>query len=180
MSRIPPAQAPYAPAVQAAFDSIMPAGVAPLALFRTLAVAPRVFERFRAGALLDRGPLSLRQREIAIARTCALNGCEYEWGVHVTFFAEKARLSPEQLRATVDGSPAGWSHEEQAILALCEELHRGTQLSDDLWATLQQHFSTEQILELMALAGFYRTVALFANGLRLPLEPYAARFPATA
>ncbi len=27
------------------------------------------------------------------------------------------------------------------------------------------------------LAGFYRTVSYLTNGLRLPSEPYAARFP---
>jgi hypothetical protein len=33
------------------------------------------------------------------------------------------------------------------------------------------------MLELLMLAGFYRTVGYLANGLRLPLEPGAARFP---
>ena len=32
------------------------------------------------GSLLDKGTLSLRQREIVIDRTCALNQCEYEMG----------------------------------------------------------------------------------------------------
>jgi alkylhydroperoxidase family enzyme len=62
-------------------------------------------EKFRAGSLLDRGPLSLREREIVIDRTCALTGCEYEWGVHVATFADAAHLTAEQVRATVlDGA----------------------------------------------------------------------------
>ena len=32
--------------------------------------------------------------------------------------------------------------------------------------------------EALLLCGFYRTVAYVANGLALPLEPTAARFPA--
>ena len=36
------------------------------------------------------------------------------------------------------------------------------------------------MLELLLLAGFYRTVSYLTNALRLPLEPYAARFPAEA
>ena len=51
---------------------------------------PRAWDKFRAGSLLDRGPLSLREREIVIDRTCALTGCEYEWGVHVALFAKAA------------------------------------------------------------------------------------------
>jgi hypothetical protein len=44
--------------------------------------------------LLGRGLLMLRQREIVIDRTCALNGSEYEWGVHIAFFAAKVKFTP--------------------------------------------------------------------------------------
>ena len=30
---------------------------------------------------------------------------------------------------------------------------------------------------LPALAGYYHTISFLCNGLKLPLEPYAARFP---
>ena len=106
MSRIAPLQPPYAPAIQAQFDTIM-GGVPPLMLFRVIAGSSRAWDKFRAGSLLDRGPLSLREREIVIDRTCALTGCEYEWGVHVAIFAEAAELTGEQIRATVlDGADA--------------------------------------------------------------------------
>src|SRR3984957_15486932 len=95
--RIAPAQPPYAPEAQAAFDRIMPKGVAPLVLFTTLARDARLFERFRNGALLDKGHLTLRQREIVIDRITALCGSEYEWGVHVAFFAEAAGLDRAML-----------------------------------------------------------------------------------
>src|SRR5271154_7322601 len=101
--RVEPLSAPFAPELQAVFDKIMPPGVAPLSLFTTLARVPRVYERFRAGGLLDRGPVSLRHREIVIDRTCARCGCTYEWGVHVAFFAARVGLTPEQVRATVRG-----------------------------------------------------------------------------
>ena len=78
-------------------------GAPPLLLFRVMAGHARAWDKFRAGGLLDRGPLSLREREIVIDRTCALNGCEYEWGVHVAAFAEAAHLTEEQVRATVHG-----------------------------------------------------------------------------
>jgi hypothetical protein len=102
MARVAPLNPPYTPDIQAAFDAILPAGVDPLVLFRTLAVNARVYERFRAGGLLDRGLLTLRQREIVIDRTCALNECEYEWGVHMAFFAAKVkfmRLARREQRA---------------------------------------------------------------------------------
>ena len=102
-TRIDPVQPPYPPELQKVFDSIMPSGVPPLALFTTLARVPRIWDRFRAGSLLDRGPVSLRHREIVIDRTCARCGCAYEWGVHVAFFAQRVALTPEQLSATAHG-----------------------------------------------------------------------------
>src|SRR3954464_10790382 len=100
MSRIAPLEPPYAPDIQAQFDRIMH-GAPPLMLFRVVAGNARAWDKFRTGSLLDAGPLSLREREIVIDRTCALTKCEYEWGVHVAIFATAAQLTDEQVRATV-------------------------------------------------------------------------------
>src|SRR5579864_9543622 len=176
MSRITPLEPPYPPEIAAQFDRIM-RGAPPLVLFRVMAGHARAWEKFRAGSLLDRGPLDLRQREIVIDRTCALNRCEYEWGVHIAAFAAKAKLTPRQIEATVLGGDAGWTEDEQALLDACDELDSARTLSDAVWSRLSRHFTSEQILEIIALIGFYRTVSLHANALRLPLEPTAARFP---
>lgn len=177
MSRIHPVDPPYDAELQAAFDAITPPGQTPLLLFRTLGVSRRVYQRFRAGGLLDRGPLSLRHREIIILRICALNRCEYEWGVHVSVFAVKAGFTDEQVASTVDARCAAWNEAESALLAACEEMDRGTHLGDAAWSRLRGHFDEQQVLEVVALAGFYRMVCLHANVLQLPPEPFAARFP---
>jgi alkylhydroperoxidase family enzyme len=178
MSRIAPLDPPYAPGIQEQFDRIM-RGAPPLVLFRVMAGHSRAWEKFRAGGLLDRGPLSLREREIVIDRTCALNACEYEWGVHVTTFAAAAHLTDEQVRATVQG-PADapcWSAAEQAMIAAVDALHMRSTLSDAEYKALSAHCGEDQILEIILLCGFYRTVSYLANGLALPLEEKAARFP---
>jgi alkylhydroperoxidase family enzyme len=180
MPRIAPLRPPYPPDVQAAFDKIMPPGVDPLVLFRTLAVNGRVYQRFNAGGLLDRGLLTLRQREIVIDRTCGLNRCEYEWGVHIALFAAKVKLTPRQIEATALGGDADWTPDDQILLDVCEELDSTRHISDALWQRLADHFTPEQVLEIIALIGFYRTVSLHANALALPLEPFAARFPVWA
>jgi alkylhydroperoxidase family enzyme len=178
--RVAPVSPPYPPELQGVFDRIMPPGVPPLSLFATLARVPRVWERFRAGSLLDRGPLSIRQREIVIDRTCARCGCTYEWGVHVAFFAERACLTPEQVRATIHGDAAdpAWSDEERLLIRLVDELHDSATISEQLWEPLAATFSIEQVLELIALVGFYHTVSFFANGLGLAPEPYGVPPPA--
>jgi alkylhydroperoxidase family enzyme len=178
MSRIAPLTPPYAPEVQAQFDRIM-RGAPPLTLFRVMAGHARAWEKFRAGGLLDRGPLNLREREIVIDRTCALNRCEYEWGVHVAIFAKAAELTEQEVRATVlDGADSAcWSEAEKALLAAVDALHHRATLSEAEFKVLSAHYDEEKILEIMLLCGFYRTVSYLANGLDLPLEEKAARFP---
>ena len=178
MSRLAPLEPPYAADVQASFDAIMPPGAPPLTLFRALATSARAWKKFRAGSLLDRGPLSLRQRELVIDRVCARAGCEYEWGVHVAIFAEAAKLTPEEVAATTARlDPAQWSPEEAVLLAAVDALHDNNRWTDAEHAALAAHYSADQILEIILLCGFYRTVAYVCGGLDLELEPGAARFP---
>ncbi|MBN8508620.1 MAG: carboxymuconolactone decarboxylase family protein [Burkholderiales bacterium] len=178
-ARIAPAATPYAAEVQARLDRTMPPGRPPLRLFSTLARDPRLFGKFFAAGLLDRGHLSLRQREIVIDRTTALCRSEYEWGVHIAIFGARVGLTPAQVHSLVHGGPADacWTPAEQRLLQLCDALHRDCDVDDALWQALREHFSEEALLELLMLAGFYRTVSCLANALRLPLEADAARFP---
>jgi alkylhydroperoxidase family enzyme len=178
MSRMAPLQPPYEAEIQGQFDRIM-RGAPPLMLFRVVAGQARAWEKFRAGGLLDRGPLLLREREIVIDRTCALTGCEYEWGVHVATFASAALMTGEQVRATVlDGADAPcWSAAEQAMLAAVDALHVRATLGDAEFKALSAHYDDAQILEIILLCGFYHTVSYLANGLDLPLEAKGVRFP---
>ena len=155
-------------------------GAPPILLFRVVASQARAWEKFSGGGLLDRGPLTLREREIVIDRTCALNRCEYEWGVHVAIFAGPAKLTADEVRATVQGdaNSACWSLGEQVLIAAVDALHHRATWSDEEFAALSAHYDEAQILEIMLLCGFYRTVSYLANELRLPLEEKAARFPA--
>jgi alkylhydroperoxidase family enzyme len=178
MSRIATLEPPYDQEIQEQFDRIM-RGAPPLILFRTIAGNARAWEKFRAGSLLDRGPLTLREREIVIDRTCALTGCEYEWGVHVATFATAAHLTDEQVRATVLGGAdaACWSESEKALIAAVDALHARATFDDAEFKTLSAHYDDAKIFEVILLCGFYRTVSYLANGLDLPLEEKAKRFP---
>lgn len=180
MPRIAPADAPYPPEIAAELERIMPAGVEPLVLFRTMARNPRIFARMFAGGLLDKGSLLLRQREIVIDRTTARLGCEYEWGVHVAFFAQRAGLDAVQVAATVQGAADApcWSDEEQALIAAVDALVDQHTIAPAAWAGLTTHFDEAQILEVIALVGYYHTISFLCRALDLPLENYAARFPA--
>jgi alkylhydroperoxidase family enzyme len=181
-ARIRAVDPPYSEPVAAALDRIMPKGVPPLVLFRTLAVNERVFLRILAGNLLDKGSISLREREIVIDRTCARCGSEYEWGVHVALFRERAGLTDEQVVGTCAGDPdaSGFPPREHLLLRLVDELHDTGELSDVLWQQLRAEWTDAQLIELVTLVGLYHLISFLTNAFRIPSEPYAARFPAVS
>jgi 4-carboxymuconolactone decarboxylase len=179
--RIQPLQAPYPEAVAETLRRMMPPGADPLKLFRTVARNEHVLERFRTiGAyLLNFGTLEPADREIVLHRTCARCGCEYEWGVHAAVFARNVGLSEAQLAATVSGDaddPA-WSERESLLVRLADELHDDADVSDGLWSELARHWDESQLIELIAVAGFYHLVSFTANAARVEPEDFAERFP---
>lgn len=180
-ARLNPQEPPYTDAIEARLARLTPPGRTPFLLFRTLARNPRVCERVMAGGLLDKGSIPMRAREIVIDRTCARCGAEYEWGLHATFFADRVGLTAEQLAASVHGGAddpaAGWPEAERVLLQLVDELHDTAGISDDLWQELTRHWSEEQLIELIAVAGFYHMISFLTNALRLPPEDDVARFP---
>jgi alkylhydroperoxidase family enzyme len=177
MMRIQPIEAPYEPAVSEDLVKLMPPGVPPLRLFRTLAHNPRVLRRVRKGGLLDRGSISLRTRETAILRTTALCRSEYEWGVHVAFFGPAAGLTPAQIAATVSGDLAAFAPDDALVIELCDALHRAAAVPDALWHRLAAAYRPDQLVELIALAGQYHMISYVTNALAIELEPDAPRFP---
>lgn len=179
--RITPLEPPYPTDVQAAFDVVM-RGAPPLALFRTVARNPRVLARMMAGGLLDRGSITIRQRELMILRTTALCGAEYEWGVHVAAFNGKCAWTAAELAASVhgEGNATVWAAEERLVVQLADALHLEQNVSDALWQELRGAFAEDQLIELLMLAGLYRAVSYLVNATRVAHEPFAPRFPAAA
>ena len=182
MIRIAPVDPPYAPDVAAQLESMMPPGVAPILLFRTfaknlpMARAMRGWGGYELGRELS---LSMRQREIVIDRTCARCRCEYEWGVHVLFFAERAGLSPQQTASIVAGDatdPCWTDDRERLLLRAVDALHDTADLGDDLWTELSVDFDEAAVLDLLLLCGWYHAISFAANGARVPLEPGAPTF----
>jgi alkylhydroperoxidase family enzyme len=183
ISRIAPLQPPYEPEIEAMLQKWMSAAPErePLKLFRTLALHRELAPRMGSlGALLRDGQrVDAREREIVIHRTTARCGAEYEWGVHAVAYGRPLGLTEAQLAATVHGAaddPA-WSEREALLVRLADELHDAAEVTDELWSELELHWSTEQLLELIVIAGWYRLISQILTAARIELEPWAARFP---
>jgi len=182
LTRLAPLDPPYDADTARTLERMMPPGIAPLNLFRTVAHNPAILERFRStGAyLLNFGTLPALDREIVIQRTCARCGCEYEWGVHAVFYGERVGLSTEQLDATAAGPGATdpcWSPEQALLIGLVDALHDHSDVEDALWERLAAHYTEPQLVELVALVGQYHFVSFIANAFRVQREEGARRFP---
>jgi alkylhydroperoxidase family enzyme len=181
--RIAPLEPPYPPEVEEMLRKWMPpgTGLEPLALFRTLVVHESLAARMRplGAGILGHGLVEPRDRELMIHRTCARCRAEYEWGVHAAFFGKSVGLSDRQLAATVTGRADDpvWSERERAVIGLADELHDTGEVSDAAYGELERHFNAQEILELVVIAGWYHTISYVIGAARVPLEPWASRFP---
>jgi alkylhydroperoxidase family enzyme len=163
-------------------DQMMAAvgGGEPLRLFKTVA---RHHDLARSligpAALMINGSTTVRvDREVVVLRTCALAGCATEWGIHATAVSAAGLLTGEQIDATWSPArPAVWKPQHTLALALAERLHREADLDDDLWDRCAAEWTPEQLLELIAAAGFYRMVSMLANTTRVPAETWARPVP---
>jgi alkylhydroperoxidase family enzyme len=182
MPRIEPLSPPYDERTAAHLAAMTPPGVDPIGLFRTFAVNLSMAEAMLALGRYELGrelSIPLRQREILIDRTCARCGCEYEWGVHVGYLADRAALTPEQVTSLTSGGPSDqcWASDvERLLIRAADELHDRSDIPDELWSELAGHFDQPQLLDIVLLCGWYHAICFIATAARVTLEPGAPRF----
>ena len=131
MPRISPVQPPYEGDVGHRLEAMMPPGVPPILLFRTFVKNRSMAEAMGTWGsyeLSKRLSLSMRDREIVIDRTCARCRCEYEWGVHIAFFAEKVGLTSKQVTSLTHGAstdPCWLNPRDCVLIDVADALHNG-------------------------------------------------------
>lgn len=176
--RIAPLEPPFDDETARALEPLGP----PLALFRLFARRPE-----RAAGIAGWGryylskqtALTLRHRELVIDRTTARCGAEYEWGIHIAFFAAKVGLDDAQVTSLVHGTPADacWTDPaDRAVLAAVDALHDRSDLDDAEFAELVAAIGEEATIDLMLLCGWYHSISFVARATRLPSEPGTPTF----
>lgn len=175
--RLEPLSEPYEPEIAEALRRWMPPGADqdPLVLFRLLHRHPDLAARMRVlgAGFLGHPTIPVADRELVILRVCARCGCEYEWGVHAATLSKQAGLTEEQLYASPD-DPV-WTQRQRVLLKAVDELHDTSTIGEAVWDELRACYDDQQIIELLVLAGWYRTISYVANATKLPLEPWAYR-----
>jgi len=144
----------------------------PLNVFATLAHFPELMKRVNAmgGYFFVAGELPVRDRELVILRVAAHTRSEYELGQH-RWIAPRAGLDAAEIDAAVDPSAQqSWSARHTACLAFVDELLAVDTVSDAIWKAAHEHFTVQQLVELLALTGYYRMLAGILNGLQVELD----------
>lgn len=182
MTRIEPLDPPYETEVGEQLAAMMPAGVEPILLFRTFAKnlpMAKAMQTWGSYALSAELSLAMRDREILIDRTCARCGCEYEWGVHVAFFAERVGLDGEQVASIAHGTaddPCWTEQRDRLLIRTADALHDGSTVDDELYRELAGAFGERELLDVFMLCGWYHAISYTANAAGVEPEPGAPAF----
>jgi len=157
-----------------------------LNVFGTIANHPtlmREWLRFATYAL-TKSTLDPRTRELAVLRVGWRCDAPYEWGQHVVV-GRAVGLTDDDVRHVAEGPDAdGWTPAEVAALRATDELHDRSTITDATWAALTEHFSDQQVLDLVFLVGNYHIVSFALNACRVErddgVDDTALPFPPAA
>ena len=143
-------------------------------IFKVLAHHPKLVKRWTpfAGHILGKQTLPFRDRELLILRIGWLNQAEYEFAQHA-LIAKNLGVSDADIVRLKDGpKAAGWSDKESALLQVADDLFDNSVVSDETWAALSKHYSTEQLMDAVFTVGQYNMVSWALNSFGVPLDDF--------
>lgn len=150
-------------------------------LFRLMLHSPKVFEGNMALAQgVMAGPLAPDIREYVILATFRLEGGNYGWVQHIPI-AEKLGCPKEKVEAiaALNFEAPIFTDKERAALQLTREVVHQVRASDAALARAKQHFSAQEIFDIVAACSYYGMNIRLAETLRIEDEP-AFRSAATS
>jgi len=163
--RISPVSIPTETEAELLTKTTLSVGVEPSNLFRTLVRHPELMKRTNvyAGLFLTKGVLEPRDRELAILRVAFKTECVYEYGQHVPL-GLAAGLAREEIE-NIGRSPVDnlWNERDACKLRFADALIDGFEIPVDIWNPIEGILNSEQIMELIMLVGFYRSLAGLMN-----------------
>jgi alkylhydroperoxidase family enzyme len=144
----------------------------------TIVHHPTLFRRWVAliDAFTNESTLPPRNRELLILRTAWNCKSAYEWSRHAG--PRKDCLSELEVKNIPAGPTAeSWSKLDATLLTAADELHDQSRLSADTWSNLAQHFTQQQLIELVMLVGAYHLVAFSTNSFGVALDEGLSGLP---
>lgn len=118
------------------------------------------------------GDLGSRKGELVILRTAVHLRAWYEWGSHVQRGLACGLTMDEIERVKQGSQAAGWSAEESCLLKAVDQLFFDNGLSKELETNLREHFSLQQIMDIVAIHGMYVILGEMINTWGLELDEH--------
>lgn len=143
-----------------------------LNIFATLARNPSAIKPFLswAGYILQQTKLTPREREIVILRIGYRCDSGYEFHQH-TRIGLRSGLSEadiEALRKTV--TEGEWSETEVLLIQAADQLHQESFIGTETWSSLAEHYSEQQLMDIVFVVGQYTQVSMMLNTFGVQIE----------
>jgi uncharacterized peroxidase-related enzyme len=137
--------------VQPIFDRLTQAFGHMPAFFGTMARSPEALQHFMPlyGAVINKGLVEAKYKELAYLKTALINGCEYCFRAHASS-GKKNGVTEEQIKnLAFYQRSAAFDAKEKATLLYAERVTRGASgIREGAIHELKQHYSDDQIVEL--------------------------------
>jgi alkylhydroperoxidase family enzyme len=165
---------------RAAEQAGIPAAMADLSVFQVLLHHPDLARALNdlLTALLWRGRLDPRLRELVIMRLGWSTGSVYEWTQH-WLVATSLGVTEADLVGVRDWrTHEGFGAADRAVLAATDETLATGTISDETWSACTEHLDgPEELLELITAIGNWRLFSSLLRSLAVPLEDGVAPWP---
>ena len=141
-------------------------------IFKTLVNHPDLARRWLVfgNHILGKSTLPAREREILILRIGYLCQSGYEWGQHVVI-GKRCGMTVADINACKTGPETeGLTEADRLLLLATDELHADAHISERTWAGLAEHFSTQQLMDLVFTVGQYNLVSMALNSFGVQLD----------
>jgi 4-carboxymuconolactone decarboxylase len=119
------------------------------------------------------GTLGAKLGEIVILRAAQHLQNAYEWDSHV-LRAVDAGLTDEAISRIAEAklTASHWSQKEFQTLLLVDELFDSRAISPETLASLDEHFTPQELMDLMAIQGFYSILGAMLLTWPTPLDEH--------
>jgi alkylhydroperoxidase family enzyme len=86
--------------------------------------------------------------------------------------ARRAKITDDEIRNIKIGPSAkAWGAVDRLLLQATDELHGDAHISDATWRGLAEHFSTQQLMDIVFTVGQYNLVSMALNSFGVQPDP---------
>jgi len=148
-----------------------------LVFSRVIVNNPKMYQSFvpHIEAVIAKTSLPPRDRQVIVLRTLAQCHDTYELTHHLQI-SRNAGLGDAEISAFQSGTGDCLTDFDRTLIKASDELLADQFVSDETWEALAERYSTEQLMEVVFLAGCYQTMAMLTKTFGMQLEGAEGEF----